>query len=139
MDNSPRQCAICGELAKLECKKCFSKFGDGLDSTAFCIDCSNKLHSISSLRADHKVTKLNIPNEFIEFSKKKYLSYRQKSSESKAKFTMPIERVYMDLFAVLCIETSHYVCFIKCGNGKDAPWCFFDSMADRKGNKKIFK
>ena len=42
-------------------------------------------------------------------------------------------RLYMELFAVMCIETSHYVSFIKCGLGPDAPWCFFDSMADRKG------
>ena len=39
----------------------------------------------------------------------------------------------MELFAVMCIETSHYVSFVKCGLGPDAPWCFFDSMADRKG------
>ena len=43
-------------------------------------------------------------------------------------------RLYMELFAVMCIETSHYVSFVKCGLGPDAPWCFFDSMADRKGN-----
>ena len=46
----------------------------------------------------------------------------------------------MELFAVVCIETSHYVSFVKCGLGPDAPWCFFDSMADRRGNnfyKKI--
>lgn len=46
--------------------------------------------------------------------------------------TLP--RVFMELFAVLCIETSHYVAFVKAGAGIDAPWCFFDSMADRKGN-----
>jgi len=40
----------------------------------------------------------------------------------------------MELFAVVCIATSHYVAFSKCGNGPDAPWCFFDSMADRKGS-----
>lgn len=39
----------------------------------------------------------------------------------------------MELFAVVCIATSHYVAFVKCGTGPDAPWCFFDSMADRKG------
>ena len=42
-------------------------------------------------------------------------------------------RIYLELFAVVCIETSHYVTFVKCGLGPDAPWCFFDSMADRKG------
>ena len=42
-------------------------------------------------------------------------------------------RLFMELFAVVCIETSHYVTFVKSGLGPDAPWCFFDSMADRKG------
>ena len=45
-----------------------------------------------------------------------------------------IPRLYMELFAVVCIATSHYVAFVKGGPGPDAPWCFFDSMADRKGN-----
>jgi ubiquitin thioesterase CYLD len=44
-------------------------------------------------------------------------------------------RLFMELFAVVCIETSHYVSFVKCGLGPDAPWCFFDSMADRKGKE----
>lgn len=39
----------------------------------------------------------------------------------------------MELFAVLCIETSHYVAFVKYGRD-DAAWLFFDSMADRDGN-----
>ena len=43
----------------------------------------------------------------------------------------------MELFAVVCIETSHYVSFVKCGLGPDAPWCFFDSMADRRGQSQI--
>lgn len=51
---------------------------------------------------------------------------------------MTAPRLYMELFAVVCIETSHYVTFVKAGSGPDAPWCFFDSMADRKGNNKFF-
>ena len=43
----------------------------------------------------------------------------------------------MELFAVVCIETSHYVSFVKCGLGPDAPWCFFDSMADRRGQYSV--
>ena len=39
----------------------------------------------------------------------------------------------MELVAVVCIETSHYVSFVRCGDSPRAPWCFFDSMADRKG------
>lgn len=41
----------------------------------------------------------------------------------------------MELFAVVCIETSHYVSFVKTGTGEKAPWCFFDSMADRQGGQ----
>lgn len=49
----------------------------------------------------------------------------------------PVPRLFMELFAVVCIETSHYVAFVKAGSGsgQDAPWCFFDSMADRKGEQ----
>lgn len=43
-----------------------------------------------------------------------------------------ISRQLMELFAVICIERSHYVAFVKTGSA-DAPWCFFDSMADRRG------
>jgi len=42
-------------------------------------------------------------------------------------------REKMELFAVICIQTSHYVAFVKSGSGRQAPWLFFDSMADRKG------
>jgi len=41
----------------------------------------------------------------------------------------------MELVAVVCIETSHYVSFVRCGDSPRAPWCFFDSMADRKGEQ----
>lgn len=43
----------------------------------------------------------------------------------------------MELFAVLCIETSHYVAFVKYG-GADSAWLFFDSMADRDGGCHSF-
>ena len=44
-------------------------------------------------------------------------------------------RVHMDLVAVVCIETSHYVSFVRCGDTLRSPWAFFDSMADRKGKR----
>ena len=44
-------------------------------------------------------------------------------------------RKMMELFAVVCIETSHYVAFVKTGSGADADWVFFDSMADREGRE----
>jgi ubiquitin thioesterase CYLD len=42
----------------------------------------------------------------------------------------------MELVAVVSIETSHYVSFIRCGDSVRSPWAFFDSMADRKGEPK---
>ncbi len=45
-------------------------------------------------------------------------------------------RQLMDLFAVTCIETSHYVSFVKHGPGA-TDWLFFDSMADREGNDSL--
>ncbi|XP_067128573.1 ubiquitin carboxyl-terminal hydrolase CYLD isoform X2 [Centruroides vittatus] len=117
LEDSPRQCTVCGQVAECECKECFGHFGDGLDTIAFCQKCMDKSHSHKK-RLRHKSTKLKIPPEF-----------------KMLKDHMPVPRVYMELFAVVCIETSHYVCFVKCGSGPDAPWCFFDSMADRKGEQ----
>lgn len=66
-----------------------------------------------------------------------YVQYiRQLQSEGKG--TIPVHREKMELFAVVCIETSHYVAFVKCGSGPDAPWVFFDSMADRMGNCQFY-
>lgn len=115
LDNSPRQCCICGLVAEFECKQCFGQFGEGLDSTAFCAKCLDKSHAHRK-RCKHQLSRLSIPDEF-----------------QLLRDHTPVPRVYMELFAVLCIETSHYVSFVKCGSGPDAPWCFFDSMADRKG------
>ena len=43
----------------------------------------------------------------------------------------------LQLLSVLCIETSHYVCFTRItGSGKDE-WVFFDSMAERQGNDAV--
>ncbi|XP_053203646.1 ubiquitin carboxyl-terminal hydrolase CYLD-like [Panonychus citri] len=117
LENSPRQCSICGQLAEYECKECFGQFGEGLDSIAFCQKCLDKSHAHKK-RVKHKITKLTIPTEF-----------------SILKDHTQVQRIYMELFAVLCIETSHYVAFVKCGSGPDAPWCFFDSMADRNGEQ----
>jgi ubiquitin thioesterase CYLD len=43
----------------------------------------------------------------------------------------------LNLFAVLCIETSHYVAFVKCHKpDHQHEWIFFDSMSDRILNEK---
>jgi len=64
--------------------------------------------------------------------------YRRRNIMDSREATPPIPRIYMELFAVVCIETSHYVAFVKGGTGPDAPWLFFDSMADRRGKITLF-
>ncbi|KRF81695.1 ubiquitin carboxyl-terminal hydrolase CYLD isoform X3 [Drosophila virilis] len=119
IEDSPRQCTVCGKLAEYECRECFGclQAGSGLDYTAFCQKCLNTVH-MHAKRANHKSKKLSVPRDFKVMADH-----------------MILPRLYMDLFAVVCIETSHYVAFVKAGSGPDAPWCFFDSMADRKGEK----
>ena len=41
----------------------------------------------------------------------------------------------LQLLSVLCIETSHYVCFTRIMGSEKTDWVFFDSMAERPGNK----
>lgn len=111
----PRTCTVCGEVAQLECKYCFRTNND---ETAFCKNCY-------FLKEEHKRNahgdpdELKVPVEFME-------QPRRSSS---------VPRVYMELFAVVCIDTSHYVAFVKTGSEADAPWLFFDSMADRQGGQ----
>ncbi|XP_017076068.1 ubiquitin carboxyl-terminal hydrolase CYLD isoform X1 [Drosophila eugracilis] len=119
IENSPRQCSLCGKLAEYECRDCFGSLqaGSGLECTAFCPKCLKTFHSHIK-RTNHVSKKIFSPKEFRIMAEH-----------------MVVPRLYMELFAVVCIETSHYVAFVKSGSGPDAPWCFFDSMADRKGEQ----
>ncbi|XP_039765090.1 ubiquitin carboxyl-terminal hydrolase CYLD isoform X2 [Pararge aegeria] len=113
IEGLPRQCTVCGGLARWECGAC--AVAGALDAGALCAACLRLAHSS---RPHHKATPLSICEEYANILE-----------------SCPVPRVYMELFAVLCIETSHYVAFVKTGAGQDAPWCFFDSMADRKGER----
>ncbi|XP_053960106.1 ubiquitin carboxyl-terminal hydrolase CYLD isoform X1 [Anastrepha ludens] len=119
IEDSPRQCSVCGKLAEYECRDCYGvlQSGVGLESTAFCLKCRDTVH-LHARRTNHNPKKLSVPQDFRIMAEH-----------------MNVPRLYMELFAVVCIETSHYVAFVKAGSGPDAPWCFFDSMADRKGEK----
>ncbi|XP_030079116.1 ubiquitin carboxyl-terminal hydrolase CYLD isoform X2 [Drosophila hydei] len=118
IEDSPRQCSVCGKLAEFECRECFGslQLGSGLECTAFCQKCLKAVHMHE--KRSHESKKLSVPGDFKVMAD-----------------NMTLPRLYMELFAVVCIETSHYVAFVKTGSGPDAPWCFFDSMADRKGEK----
>ncbi|XP_046868508.1 ubiquitin carboxyl-terminal hydrolase CYLD isoform X2 [Drosophila willistoni] len=116
IEDSPRQCSVCGKLAEHECGQCYGSLqsGSGLECTAFCQKCLETVH-LHSKRTTHVTKKIFAPRDY------KIMADH-----------IVIPRLYMELFAVVCIETSHYVSFVKAGSGPDAPWCFFDSMADRK-------
>uniref|UniRef100_A0A4W4HGX1 Ubiquitin carboxyl-terminal hydrolase CYLD n=1 Tax=Electrophorus electricus TaxID=8005 RepID=A0A4W4HGX1_ELEEL len=121
LDDTPRECRICGGLALYECKECY----EDADITAgkikqFCEKCNTQVH-LHPRRKTHRYGKLSVPKELQEGV------WRQGS--------FPHQQ--MELFAVLCIETSHYVAFVKYG-AADSAWLFFDSMADRDGGQNGF-
>ncbi|XP_043099712.1 ubiquitin carboxyl-terminal hydrolase CYLD isoform X2 [Puntigrus tetrazona] len=121
LDDTPRECRICGGLALYECRECY----EDCDITPgkikqFCEKCNTQVH-LHPRRKSHRCVKLSIPKELQESV------WRQGSYPHQQ----------MDLFAVLCIETSHYVAFVKYGSA-DSAWLFFDSMADRDGGQNGF-
>ncbi|XP_022608837.1 ubiquitin carboxyl-terminal hydrolase CYLD-like [Seriola dumerili] len=116
LSEGPQQCVLCGHLAEEQCADCFK---DPLFSQTgfkvFCKECSFKVHSHPQRRS-HQPDALDVPKGYLDHGK----SHTQMTRDK------------LELFAVLCIETSHYVSFIKYGpNSED--WIFFDSMADRQG------
>lgn len=118
LDDTLRQCTICQAVAEWECLQCY----DDIDITPghlkqYCKTCNVQVHSHRK-RASHNPVKIGVPGE---------------------QWTGPLHctRQRMSLFAVTCIETSHYVSFVK--NGPlDTDWLFFDSMADREGGENGF-
>ncbi|XP_054840309.1 ubiquitin carboxyl-terminal hydrolase CYLD-like [Eublepharis macularius] len=120
--DSPRECFVCGDVATQECSACFKDkmFADtGLKQ--YCDSCCRQAHSHYQ-RKMHQPTKLRVPEAFCRGSS---LGSRQ------------VPREKLELFAVLCIETSHYVSFVKYGPEREN-WMFFDSMADRHGDESGF-
>ncbi|KAM6283284.1 ubiquitin carboxyl-terminal hydrolase CYLD-like [Porphyrio hochstetteri] len=117
--DSPRECCICGDVATLECSECFKdKVFAATGMKQFCSSCSRQVHSHHQ-RKTHQPTRLHVPEEFY--------SWNLRGSQQ-------VPREKMELFAVLCIETSHYVSFVKYGP-ENEHWMFFDSMADRHGDE----
>ncbi|XP_047440064.1 ubiquitin carboxyl-terminal hydrolase CYLD [Mugil cephalus] len=111
--NSPRECFICGNLAEYECLQCVPdrKLQPGRIKQ-YCATCNTQVHTLPSRRC-HSPSALTVPADVASDS--------------------PVSRHTMQLFAVLCIQTSHYVSFVKYGADPHS-WLFFDSMADRCGD-----
>ena len=53
----------------------------------------------------------------------------QKKSRKAHNVKVEIPEAELELLSVICIETSHYVCFTRA----EKRWLFFDSMANRTG------
>ncbi|KAM4548560.1 ubiquitin carboxyl-terminal hydrolase CYLD [Odontesthes bonariensis] len=118
LSEGPQQCILCGHLAMEECTDCFKDpVFNPTGFKVFCRTCSAQVHSHPQ-RQSHKPVPLDIPKDY-----------------HSSPYSLTRDR--LELFAVLCIETSHYVSFVKHGpNSQD--WIFFDSMADRQGESDGF-
>uniref|UniRef100_U3JBC7 Ubiquitin carboxyl-terminal hydrolase CYLD n=1 Tax=Ficedula albicollis TaxID=59894 RepID=U3JBC7_FICAL len=121
LEDTPRQCRICRGLAMYECRECY----EDTDISAgkikqFCKTCNTQVH-LHPKRQSHKFNALSLPKDLPDWDWRHGCIPSQK----------------MELFAVLCIETSHYVAFVKYGRD-DSAWLFFDSMADRDGGQNGF-
>lgn len=118
LDETLRQCSICQSVAQWECLQCY----EDVDITPgqlkqYCNTCNTQVHA-------HKKRQTHRPVEVWG---------------PRGCWEGPVHgaRQLMDLFAVTCIETSHYVSFVKHGPGA-TDWLFFDSMADREGEENGF-
>ena len=95
------KCTVCEQPAKKICNKC-SHDENQNSSPYFCNSfvCWTKVHKAAD--GDHTI---------------------QPCDESVCR-----QEIYeMELLSVICIETSHYVCFTR----SEDRWVFFDSMANR--------
>ncbi|XP_066579035.1 ubiquitin carboxyl-terminal hydrolase CYLD [Amia ocellicauda] len=122
LDDTLRQCTICQSVAVWECVQCY----EDTDITPghikqYCNICSKQVHSHRK-RGSHNPRRVGVPEA----------QWAKLGADPVA-----LARQRLELFAVLCIETSHYVSFVKHGPG-DADWLFFDSMADREGGQNGF-
>ncbi|XP_068171634.1 ubiquitin carboxyl-terminal hydrolase CYLD isoform X2 [Antennarius striatus] len=107
----PRECYFCGEPAKMECAQCL--LDDQMQPgriKQYCIECNTRVHN-------HRSRRNHLPKAFA-------------LPEEAATNTPDVPK--LELFGVLCINTSHYVAFVKFDPNPKS-WIFFDSMADRYG------
>lgn len=109
LKNYEYHCAICGSAASFKCTDCLNCplfRGNVYNRIFYCADCNLRLHTHSE-RKNHKSTALTNKTTDIH------------------------SPIHMNLKSIICISTSHYVSFVRCGKEVDDAWLFQDSMADR--------
>ncbi|CAH2294704.1 ubiquitin carboxyl-terminal hydrolase CYLD-like isoform X1 [Pelobates cultripes] len=118
LEDTPRQCCICQSLAEVECQECYEDVGITPGHIKqYCDICNAQVH-LHKQRKGHQPRQLHFPKDISG--------------------QVMFQRQSMELFAVLCIETSHYVAFVRLNSQKRPLWVFFDSMADREGGENGF-
>ena len=95
--SAPRQCIICGKLASFECLSCFGDHGSGLDSTAFCDGCHERVHAHAK-RRDHKPNPLNVPPVSQYFRLQSTLNLIASPRSSCSRHVLPNENHVSDVF-----------------------------------------
>lgn len=150
---APRECFLCGHLAEYECGQCLMdhKLQPG-KIKQYCSTCSTQVVKLMlksylcTLYSNSSVISFFHPHAFSHKHYQICLLFLQvhthtsRRQHTPHKLTVPdhlpedasVQRHQMQLFAVLCINTSHYVSFVKYGPDPRS-WIFFDSMADRCG------
>lgn len=122
MPYSTHDCFICGRVAFGYCKQCACVLNKDTVFNYFCQRCYVVFHEHSS-RKTHKSSEFK---KIIRHTNN--VLYDEKNNNY-------CKQPILDLFAVVCIEKSHYVSFVKTGEEDIAEWVFFDSMADRHGGE----
>jgi len=99
---------MCGGDGNVVCEDCHNEKAFAQDKMYqfFCENCSTSWHSHSERKAHKPWSKLNCQS---------------------------FDTGKLQLLSVLCIETSHYVCFTRIMEPQGDKWVFFDSMAERPG------
>lgn len=137
---APRECFVCGHLAEYECLQCLPdrKLQPGRIKQ-YCTTCNLQVNQMSHCKCPSVSTShVKTLTVFLFVSQVHTHPSRHghspKALEVPANVApdAPVPRHMMQLFAVLCIQTSHYVSFVKYGPNPQS-WLFFDSMADRCG------
>ena len=152
---APRECFICGCVAEIECPQCLPdcKLQPGRIKQ-YCSTCNTQVRGVVAYGFKCKIT--GISKDWYCFSTLevrfflyfllplKVHAHRLRQGHSPRALAVPpqmdtdnsVPRHMMQLFAVLCIKTSHYVSFVKYGPDTRS-WLFFDSMADRCGETDL--